>query len=75
MKLADEIAEAVYREQGAIRDGFGPGVELSVAAAVGIIAAKLEPIREALMRIANFDHADDCDCKACSALAMLSEEE
>ena len=82
MKLADEIAEAVYREQGAIRDGFGPGVELSVAAAVGIIAAKLEPVREALRSAWAGEVCGPemcCESPACKQVAeiweSLSEEE
>ena len=42
MKLANEIAEEVYREQKDIRDRFG--VELGIETVKGIIAARLEPV-------------------------------
>ena len=46
MKLANEIAEEIYREQKTIRDRFG--VELGVETVKGIIAARLEPVKDAL---------------------------
>ena len=49
MKLAREIAEAVYREQEEIRDRFR--VELGRGTAEGIIAAKLKPVKEGFQAI------------------------
>ena len=50
MKLAREIAEAVYREQKDIRDRFG--VELGKATIEGIIASMLGPMREVMVECA-----------------------
>ena len=49
MKIAREIAEAVYHEQEEIRDRFR--VELGKGTAEGIIAAKLEPIAKVIRDI------------------------
>ena len=80
MRLAREIAEAVYREQKAIRDRFG--VELGQATVEGIIAAKLEPVREALRSAWAGEVCGPemcCECPACKHVAeiweLLSEEE
>ena len=76
MKLAREIAEAVYREQKEVRDRFG--IELIEPVVAGIIAAKLEPVRAALEHQLQYSAPPDCNCSYCvegrAVLAHLSEE-
>ena len=63
----------VYSEQKAIRDGFG--VELGQATVEGIIAAKLEPVREALKAVRVAMQPALADGLLDDVLATLSEEE
>ena len=73
MKLANEIAEEIYHEQKEIRDKFG--VELGVETIKGLIASRLEPLREMLAKAHASESTLDMWDDIGKALALLSEGE
>jgi len=85
MKLAREIAEDFFKDWDDEHDGVAIGLSAGVLA--HIIAAKLEPVREAHRQVVNCTaRVRNEGCRFCSdaskclddlmdALALLSEEE
>ena len=77
MKIAKEIAREFfngYRDDAKVLHRM----ETTQGNLAAHIAAKLEPVREALFDLLAMSAPDACDCMACGAakkaLALLSEE-
>ena len=83
MRLAHEIAEAIYRHQREVRSQYGVDLTQATAEVERLIAAMLEPVRVALQEMCDHSglmgylemHHPALRCVAEEALAKLSEDE